>query len=151
MFLKDSKHLKTITATRPAFAGLGLADAMKGLSDFAVKAGLKTNPASPDAVIENFILFTVGLLMVLLLCMIIYGGYKWMTAGGDEKSIKAAKQLLINAALGGIIILSAWIILRFTLGLAQKARDITEGKNKIESVPSDYTDDIRDSDGDPAV
>ncbi|MCX6794994.1 MAG: hypothetical protein NTY31_03375 [Candidatus Falkowbacteria bacterium] len=70
-------------------------------SDFlATKAGL----------IIGVILSFVG---VLFLILMIYAGILWMTASGNDEQIKKAKGLLVNAAIGIIIVFSAYALTTF--------------------------------------
>ena len=50
---------------------------------------------------------------VLLLILVIYAGFLWMTAAGNEKSTEKAKSILVSAIIGLIIILSAYAITAF--------------------------------------
>jgi hypothetical protein len=49
----------------------------------------------------------LGLLGIIFLVLILYAGYLWMTAGGDEQKVTKAKELIWRAVIGLIIILSA--------------------------------------------
>ena len=54
------------------------------------------------------IFIAAGLLMFFYL---IFGGFKYLTAGGDEKAVMAAKNTLTNAVIGMIIVFcSYWIV-----------------------------------------
>lgn len=57
----------------------------------------------------------LGLLGIVALGLILWGGYVWMTAGGDEDRIAQAKKILVNAVIGLIIILSAYAIVSFVI------------------------------------
>ena len=73
-------------------------------------------------IIANIIRAALGLMGIVLLVLIIYGGYLWMTAGGNDEQIAKAKQVLLNATVGLIIILSAYGIVIFVmriLGIGQ--------------------------------
>jgi len=61
--------------------------------------------------------YLIGFLGLIALVVVLVGGFKWMTAGGDEKKVKAAKDTLIAGVVGLIIVLSAWVIVRFVLGI----------------------------------
>jgi len=61
--------------------------------------------------------YLIGFLGLIALVVVLVGGFKWMTAGGDEKKVKAAKDTLIAGIVGLIIVLSAWVIVRFVLGI----------------------------------
>jgi hypothetical protein len=50
---------------------------------------------------------------VFLLILIIYAGFLWMTAAGNEKKTEQAKSILVSAVIGVVIILSAYAITAF--------------------------------------
>ncbi|MBU4453032.1 hypothetical protein L6260_01825 [Candidatus Parcubacteria bacterium] len=52
---------------------------------------------------------------VLLLVLIIYSGFLWMTAGGDKEKVKKAQDYLLNSVIGLIIILVAYSITWFVV------------------------------------
>lgn len=60
--------------------------------------------------IVQWILSFLGILAVLV---ILWGGFKWMTAGGDDDKVGEAKKLIINGIIGLIIVLSAYAIATF--------------------------------------
>ena len=47
---------------------------------------------------------------VIFLALMIYAGFRWMTAAGNEASVDKAKNLIIAAIIGLIIILGAYAI-----------------------------------------
>ncbi len=55
----------------------------------------------------------LGLLGVVFLLLVLYAGFLWMTAGGDDKQVDKAKKMLINATVGLVITLSAYAITTF--------------------------------------
>lgn len=60
-------------------------------------------------VIEAFL----TLLGIIFLILMLIGGYKWMTAGGNEDQIKEAKSYIKNAVIGLAIIIMAYAITYF--------------------------------------
>lgn len=66
-------------------------------------------------IIANIIRIALGLIGIVLLAIIIYGGFLWMTAAGNEEQIGKAKKTLTNAVIGLIIILSAYAIVLFVM------------------------------------
>ncbi len=66
-------------------------------------------------IIANIIRIALGLVGIVLLVIIIYGGFLWMTAAGNEEQIGKAKKTLTNAVIGLIIILSAYAIVLFVM------------------------------------
>jgi hypothetical protein len=57
----------------------------------------------------------LGLLGIIFLVLTIYAGFLWMTAGGDEKQVAKAKQIIITAVIGLVILLSAYAISQFVI------------------------------------
>lgn len=47
---------------------------------------------------------------LLLFLYLVFGGFKYMMAGGDEKAVMAAKNMLTNAGVGIAIVVAAWFI-----------------------------------------
>ena len=83
-----------------------------GLDDTARQAGLAKvgDLATRSGQIIGALLSLVG---VVFLILMIYGGITWMTAGGNEKQVKTAKDT-ITAAIGGlVVVLSAYAITAF--------------------------------------
>ena len=92
-------------------------------NDLGLSYGAETGLASTDIrlVIARIIRVALGLLGIVALVLILYGGYVWMTAGGNEENIQKAKKILMNAAIGLIIILCAYAIASFVINALSKA------------------------------
>ena len=65
--------------------------------------------------------WVLGLLGLIAVIMIMYGGFLWMTAGGNEENVEKAKKLIIAGVIGLAIILSAYAIARFVVTSLQTA------------------------------
>lgn len=76
----------------------------------------KTSPEQIKSIPEiivgvlNVILGFLGLFFVILL---IYSGFLWMTAAGDEKQVRKARDYLTYGAIGILIIIASWSIAWF--------------------------------------
>ncbi|MFH1790339.1 MAG: pilin [bacterium] len=66
-------------------------------------------------IVARIIRAALGLLGIVTVSIITYGGFLWMTAGGNEEQIGRAKKVLINAVIGLAIILSAFAIVSFII------------------------------------
>ncbi len=68
--------------------------------------------ASTDlpAIIGSVIGVALGLLGVILLGLLIYGGVLWMIAQGEEKKVKDAKETIKNAIIGLVIVVVAYTL-----------------------------------------
>ena len=82
---------------------------------YAEQTGLPTTDIR--LIIANVIRVTLGLMGLMAVVIILYGGWLWMSAGGNEEQIAKAKKTLINGAIGLIIILSAYSIVLFVMRL----------------------------------
>ncbi len=58
--------------------------------------------------------------VVIAVIFIIWGGIKYMTAGGDEKKSGAAKTSIFNGIIGAAVILGVGVILRTTAALVTR-------------------------------
>lgn len=82
----------------PSAANSGLRD--DNLFDF-ISSGIRT---------------VLGILGAILLVLIIYGGFLYATAAGNEERITQARNTLVYAIVGVVIISVAWILTDFIIG-----------------------------------
>ena len=61
------------------------------------------------------------LMGVLFLLLIIYGGFMWMSAAGNEDRVSKAKKIIMGAAIGIAIILLSMVITNFVLDIFSTA------------------------------
>lgn len=57
----------------------------------------------------------LGLLGVVFVILMVYAGYTWMIARGNEQKVTKAKDMLQTAIIGLVIVLSSWAIWSFIL------------------------------------
>lgn len=62
--------------------------------------------------IVNIISIIVGIAAVI---MIVIGGFKFITSGGDASAVKSARSTIIYALVGLIVVLLAQVIVQFVL------------------------------------
>ena len=79
-----------------------------------VDGGSGSNQNLPDIIttIINVMLFIAAALAVI---MIIYGGIRYITAHGDEKQVKVAKDTIVYSVAGLIIAILAYALVTFIL------------------------------------
>lgn len=68
-------------------------------------------------IIAKIIRAAFALLGLVFLVIVLYGGFLWMTAGGNEEKISSAKRLFFNGVIGLVIMLSAVGITQFIMHL----------------------------------
>ena len=88
----------------------------------AVDTGLNTTAGEAKLIETDIAVFAgniiralLGLLGVLILIFILYGGYLWLASGGNEQMVKKAKDILTSAFIGLIIVLAAMAITTFIM------------------------------------
>ncbi|MBP9828207.1 hypothetical protein KBC55_03565 [Patescibacteria group bacterium] len=52
----------------------------------------------------------LGLMGILFLLLTVYAGFLWMTAQGDDSKVKKAKDILVAAVIGAVIMASAYVL-----------------------------------------
>ncbi len=83
---------------------------------FAQSVGIKPPSGSITGVaIENIPQFIINFLfiigIIIAVAFLIYGGIKWILSGGDEKQVEAARNHIIAAIVGLIIVVGAFFII----------------------------------------
>jgi amino acid transporter len=89
----------------------------QGLNKTAEGAGYETGDGGSqlDSIIGLNIKYTLTFLGVIFLILMIYGGYLWMTAQGNEEQVTKAKNLISAAVIGLIIVVAAYAISYFVI------------------------------------
>lgn len=64
-------------------------------------------------IVENIFSIVIRLAGVAAFIMLIIGGFKYLTAGGDPKAAESARNTITYAILGLVLIIAAWFILKF--------------------------------------
>ena len=129
-FILNTLFLLTVSVA--LFWGLALTVSAQLPSDYGLEATANAaklpvgnpSPAKLAATIVNALLGTLGTILVML---IIYAGFIWMTAAGDEQKISKAKKLLGSAIEGLAIVLAAYAIASFTISNLQKGAGTSNG------------------------
>lgn len=92
------------SASVPIAAGLDVIEKPLGLPKEDIRV-----------IIARIIRIALGLIGIIMVVLLMYGGYLWMSAGGNSEQISKAQQVLKNAAIGLAIILSSYAITIFVM------------------------------------
>lgn len=65
------------------------------------------------AVVSGFINLVFVVAILLALVWLIYGGVKWMVSGGDKSAVEEARNHVISALIGLVIVFVAFFIINF--------------------------------------
>ena len=63
------------------------------------------------AIIRAIVQFILVVAFVLAFIMLLVGGIRWITAGGDEKGVAGARNMITAALIGLVIVLVAYAII----------------------------------------
>lgn len=78
-------------------------------------AGTELGTRDPREIAASIINIMLGFLGILAVIIILIGGFKWMTAAGNEDGVAEAKKIIVAGIIGLVIILASWGIASFVL------------------------------------
>ncbi len=98
--------------TMPALALDRTDEAIRDIVGQTAVAGAKSGLGLRDVrlTVALVIAYSLSVLGVIFLVLIVYAGFLWMTAGGEEEKITKALKIIKNAIIGLLITLSAFAI-----------------------------------------
>lgn len=91
---------------------------------YGLDCGEGTNLTDKDArdVVANLINVVLQITGIILVLYIIYAGYLWMTAAGDDEQIGKAKSIVSACVMGLMLVLASYSIASFVI---EKLRSAT--------------------------
>lgn len=107
---------------------------------FAETAGFTTD-ADIIVIIARLIRTAITLTGIITVGFMIYGGFVYMTAGGDAGKIQSAKKIITNSIIGLIIVFSSFAITQFLLNA------LTDATSSSITSSSDTDYSFGDGDG----
>lgn len=121
MFIFIKKTLPLITLVfcftlffNSAQAGLLSASKTNEIKDnqyaAAVTGGDYSADSSLEASLSTIIRIVLSIIGTIFLILMIVAGYQWMTASGNEDSIKKSKRTIINLLIGLALVLGAYAL-----------------------------------------
>ncbi|MEK7139351.1 MAG: pilin [Patescibacteria group bacterium] len=93
------------------------ANAIDSPEDLGLQYADATGLTSTDirTTVANIINVALTLLGIIALVIIVFAGFKWMTAGGNDDQIGEARKMMVAGVVGLAIILSAYAIAKFVI------------------------------------
>lgn len=88
---------------------------IKTLSNVAGKGGYETNSdiASTPKIAGLIIGAFIGFLGLTFIILMIFAGFKWMTANGNDEEVKKAKATIKQSLIGLVVAISGYTIWNF--------------------------------------
>ena len=74
-----------------------------------------TIPKQPVEIVGGIIKIGLNIVGLIFLALMIYGGFLWMTARGEEAKVTKSKELLEAAIIGLVIVFAAYGITYFVV------------------------------------
>ena len=108
-------------STSPVLAGPTADAVQKNLIDSGVTRGGYDGAKKIEGILGELIKTLLSILGIIFIIMIIYAGFKWIQAEGDEGKIGDARKMIIHSVIGLIVVLSAYSITLFVLNRLQDA------------------------------
>lgn len=104
--------LSSFLSYQPVLADGDVIDDPLGIS-YGAATGLSAQ--DPRVVVGQIISVGLGLLGTISVVLMIYAGFLWMTAGGNDDQIDKAKGIISASVIGLVIILSAYGVTQYVL------------------------------------
>ncbi len=83
--------------------------------------GANLSNTDPRVIAARIIKVALSVIGTIFLALVVYAGFLWMTAGGEDGKIETAKKLLYDGVIGLAIILSAYAITYFVFDVMLKS------------------------------
>jgi hypothetical protein len=110
-----------------AFAQVSTPQISDGLNKGTCLSTTTTNCTNPgqaeqsvNDIIEDVIMIFSLVVGVISVIMIIVGGLKYITSGGDSGSVGGAKNTILYAVIGLVVVALAQIVVRFVLSRVEQ-------------------------------
>ncbi len=116
------KYIAILTicfALLPYFALAQLSPSETGLSQTGTEAYGTLDQSVGEWVGSKIIVPALSLVGIIFLILMIYAGFLWMTAGGKPDNTTKAKDMMIRAVIGVIIIAAAYAVTNFVFNAVQ--------------------------------
>ncbi len=93
-----------------------------GLSATANASGIAQRyPSDIPTLIGNVIGTALSMIAVIFFILMVYGGFLWMTAHGDSGQVDKAKDTIVAAIIGIIVVLASYAITNFVFSASSGA------------------------------
>ncbi len=96
------------------------AEADLGLN-YAMNFGLQAQNGDVRDVAVSIVRYLMTFLGIIAVIIILIGGFRWMTAAGNEDKVASAKKTIIAGAIGLVIVIAAFAIVTFVVQFTNNA------------------------------
>ncbi len=93
----------------------------------------------PGELVQRIVFIFFSVLGLIAVVLVIYAGFLWLTAGGEESKAKQGTTLMFQAVVGLIIILAAYMLTYFVLYMLTTA---ISGPSTVPGSPGIHSDEV---------
>ena len=105
-----------LTVPTATVGAVDVFDACRGAADTAVCKGRGDKILGADGILANVINLLLTIIGVVAVIMIIVGGIRYTTSGGDSGQINSARDTIIYAVVGLVLAIMAFALVNWVLG-----------------------------------
>lgn len=134
------------------FAGLGitalmfgfiLAPASAGTSSDRIKDGVNVAAGKDDAskprdlgsIVKSIINILSVVIGAIAVIMLMFGGFRYVTSAGNDTAVQSAKNTILYAIIGLVIVALAQVMVQFVLGSVGASEVDNASKSKQSDLP----------------
>lgn len=77
----------------------------------------KSGQAALKDIFNAAVQIVMGFLGMIAVGIILFAGFKWMTAGGNDDAVEGAQKMLIQGVVGLVIIVAAYLIAQVVIDI----------------------------------
>ncbi len=77
----------------------------------------------PEKLIVEVIKIFLSFVGIIAVAILIWVGFRWMNAGGNDEELRKSKQVIIRALIGLAIIIASYAITEFAIYMIEDALD----------------------------
>lgn len=70
-----------------------------------------------ECAFQNVVMVVLAFAGIVLFIMLLTGGFKFLTSGGDQKQVEAAKGTLTHAIAGLVVLIVAFVVIQLIANL----------------------------------
>lgn len=111
--MKKIVFLTTLVAIFALSVVPALAQSLDTGIDYGTFTGLGTKDLREG--IMSIVNVLLGFLGILAIIIILWGGFRWLTSGGNEEKVGEAKKIITAGIIGLVIIFTAYAIATFVI------------------------------------
>ena len=111
IYLSMTASAFAVAAADPAGTAVGIPC---GTGQFSALCNL--NAGNLGALVGSLVQFIFVIAVLVALFFLIYGGFRWLVSGGDKTQVAAAREHIVAAIIGLVIIFLSYFILSLLLG-----------------------------------